>query len=103
MFMSSHQCSAKTMRLERDRRGGRQSVARAPEVIMPSCRTFPSPHDAPQSFLKGVFSETDRRDRYARRHHVALVALMFALGATRYAAVHLPSHSVAPSSCGTAR
>jgi hypothetical protein len=31
---------------------------------------------------------------YVRRHHVGLLALMFALGGTSYAAVLLPAHSV---------
>ena len=31
---------------------------------------------------------------YVRRHHVGLLALVFALGGTSYAAVRLPSHSV---------
>jgi hypothetical protein len=31
---------------------------------------------------------------YGRKHHVGLVALMFAVGGTSYAAVQLPSHSV---------
>ena len=40
---------------------------------------------------------------YGRRHHVGLLALIFALGGTSYAAVRLPSHSVGTAQLQNAR